>query len=304
MDRIKAMQVFIAVANKQGFAPAARHLDMSTSAVSRYVVNLEKQLGVQLIHRTTRSINLTDAGVTYLERCTQLVNDLEALESSAQIQDAKPTGEIKVTASVFLGKVLLVPVVRQFLEIYPDTKVNLLLVDRTVDLIEEGIDVAIRVGRLPDASYIARTLDNYKMTIVASPKYLERNGTPRSIKDLDKHNCLVDRVPQFGNRWPLVGKKGRVSKRVSGNFVTNDGETVRDLAKEGLGITYLPDFFVQDDINEHKLTPILTKSVSRTGEISVVYAPTKYASMRTRIFIDFLVENWPSRRRKRNKKTY
>lgn len=295
MDRIKAMQVFVAVADKQGFAAAARQLDMSTSAVSRYVVNLEKQLRVQLFYRSTRSVKLTDAGITYLERCKQLVNDLEALESGAQNQDAKPTGKIKVTAPVFLGKAVLVPVIRKFLDKYPDINVNLLLVDRTVDLIDEGIDVAVRVGRLPDASYIARTLDNYTMVMVAAPKYLMKHGSPNSIKDLDNHNCLVDRVPAFGDRWPLIGPNGRVSKRVRGNFVANDGETVRDLVKDGLGITYLPDFFVEDDIDEHRLQPILANAVSRSGEISVVYAPTKYTSMRTRLFIDFLVQNWPKR---------
>ncbi len=293
MDRIKAMQVFIAVAEKQGFAAAARHLDMSTSAVSRHVVNLENLLGVQLLHRTTRSINLTDAGASYLLRCTKVMRDLDALESGTQHRDAVPSGEIKVTASVFLAKNLLRPVIQQFLEQFRDTKINLLLVDRTVDLIDEGIDVAVRVGRLPDASYKARKLDHYKMAMVASPRYLEANGTPRSIKDLDNHNCLVDRVPHFGNRWPLAGTSGRVSKRVSGNFVAILGEIVRDLAIEGLGIVFLPDFFVQADIEAKRLTQILEKSVSRTGDISAVYAPTKYAATRTRAFIDFLVDNWP-----------
>lgn len=293
MDRVKAMKVFIAVAEKQGFAAASRHLEISTSAVSRYVADLETLLGVQLFRRTTRSIRLTDVGITYLERCTKIVNEIDALDDRAQHDAAEPAGEIRVTASVFLGKTLLVPVIRQFLESYPDVKVDLLLLDRTVDLVDEGIDAAIRVGRLPDASYIARTLDRYRMTLVAAPAYLEQHGTPRSIKELDAHNCLVDRVPRFGDRWPLNGPNGRVSKRVEGNFVVNDGETVRDLARGGLGVTYLPDFFVREDVKAQRLIPILSESVSRTGEISIVYPASRYESKRARAFIDFVVRCWP-----------
>lgn len=251
---------------------------------------------MQLFHRTTRRINLTDVGRSYLERCTQIVNDFEALDESTQALQASPSGEIKVTASVFIGKSLLVPVIRAFLETHPDMKVTLMLMDRTVDLVEEGIDVAIRVGQLPDTTLIARTLDTYELILTAATSYLKKHGTPRSIKALDNHNCLVDLVPSYVDRWPLKGEKGRVTKRVSGNFVVNDGETIRDMTIDGLGISLLPDFFVRSDIDSKKLKPILTNSVMRRGEISIVYPSTRYASRRVRAFIDFLVENWLAKR--------
>lgn len=296
MDKLKALEVFVAVADRQGFAAAARHLGMSTSAVSRYVIELEKDLGVQLFHRTTRRIELTDVGTSYLDRCIQIVSDVENLDDSTRSFQTGPTGEIKITASVFMGKSLLVPIIRDFLETHPDIKVTLLLLDRTVDLVDEGIDVAVRVGRLPDATYVARVLGIYKMVLAAAPGYLKRFGMPRTITELDKHNCLVDSVPRYFDRWPLMKGKGRVAKRVKGNFVVNDGEAVRDMAVGGLGVSFLPDFFVQKELDSNKLKPILTNSVTRQGEISIVYPPNRYASRRVRVFIDFIIENWPEKK--------
>jgi DNA-binding transcriptional LysR family regulator/N-acetylglutamate synthase-like GNAT family acetyltransferase len=289
MDRVKAMQVFVEVAERQGFAPAARHLGLSTSAVSRQVKDLEAWLGLQLLNRTTRRIDLTEAGKAYLARCSQIVGAVAELETSARALGEEPQGELRVTAPVFMGRHLLGPVLPGFLARYPKVKLRLHLLDRFVDLVDEGFDLALRIAHLPDSSLIARKLGETRILMTAAPSYLAEHGLPTSTVDLRRHNCLVDTVAGASDRWPLGQNKGGGTARVAGNFSANSGEMVRDMTLAGLGISRLPDFFVAQDVAEGRLVVVLEQIEERTAGIYALYPQTRHLSGPVRALIDELV---------------
>lgn len=286
MDRVKAMSVFVEVARSEGFAPAARHLGLSTSAVSRQVMELESWLGVQLLHRTTRRIGLTEAGQAYLDACIRIVDEVEELARSATAERGEPRGEVRVTAPVFMGRHLLGPVLPAFLARHANVRVRLHLLDRFVDLIGEGFDLALRIADLPDSSLIARKLGDTRLMLTAAPAYLESRGVPESIEDLKGHNCLVDLVAGHGDRWPLAGTKGPL--RVAGNFIVNDGQMVREMTQAGLGISLLPEFFVAGELAEGRLVSLLPERLDISAGIFAVYPPTRHLSSAVRALIDAL----------------
>jgi DNA-binding transcriptional LysR family regulator len=289
MDRVKAMQVFVEVAERQGFAPAARHLGLSTSAVSRQVKDLEAWLGLQLLNRTTRRIDLTEAGKAYLARCSWIVGAVAELETSARALGEEPQGELRVTAPVFMGRHLLAPVLPGFLARYPKVKLRLRLLDRFVDLVDEGFDLALRIAYLPDSSLIARKLGETRILMTAAPSYLAEHGLPTSAADLKRHNCLVDTVAGTGDRWPLGRRRDRGTIRVAGNFTANSGEMVREMTLAGLGISRLPDFFVARDVAEGRLVVVPEQSGERSAGIYALYPQTRHLSGPVRALIDALV---------------
>ena len=291
MDKIKAMQVFIEVARLEGFSAAARKMHLSTTAVSRYVMELEDWLDVQLFNRTTRHLSLTDAGRAYLERCMHIVDDVENLEKNSSDINENPRGKINVTAPEFMGRQLLGPILPEFLIKYPDIRINLQLVDRYVNLVDEGFDLALRIGNLPDSNLISRKLGDMHMMIVASPAYLKKYGKPETIYDLKKFNCIVDSVADYLDRWPLINKNSSTNIKVNSNLMINNGELVREMAIAGLGITLLPDFFVKDDIKNGKLVAILKDKINKKGTISAVYPKSRHLSSSIRVFVDFLIEH-------------
>ncbi len=289
MDKLKAMLVFAEVAKMESFSAAARQLHISTTAVSRHVMELEDWLGVQLINRTTRHLGLTDAGRAYLDRCTHIVDDVENLEMTSRDMQENPQGKLNVTAPVFMGRLFLSAILPRFLEKYPGIRINLQLVDRYVNLVDEGFDVGLRVGNLPDSNLISRKLGDMRMMMVASPTYIETHGEPKSIKELQNFNCIVDSVADYLDRWPLLNKNTPVNVRVDSNLSINNGELVREMALAGLGITLLPDFFVASDIKAGRLVPILKGKIDKRGTISAIYPQSRHLSSSVRVFVDFLV---------------
>jgi len=278
------------VAKLEGFSAAARHLHLSTTAVSRHIMELEHWLGVQLFHRTTRHLSLTDVGQAYLERCIRVVDDVENLEQTSHELNKNPQGKINVTAPVFMGRQFLGPLLPRFFKQYPRVKINLQLLDRYVNLIEEGFDVALRVSRLPDSNLISRKLGDMRMVMVASPSFIKTHGLPESLGELKNFNCIVDSVAEYQERWPLDDKNGHIYIKVNSNLGINNGELVREMALAGIGITLLPDFFVASDIRQGRLVTILKDKVNRQSTISVIYPQSRYLSGSVRVFIDFLVE--------------
>lgn len=291
MDKYKAMQVFVEVAKLEGFSNAARQLHISTTAVSRYVMELEDWLGVQLFNRTTRHLSLTEAGRAYLDRCNHIVDDIENLERTSRDMKEKPQGKINVTAPVFMGRRFLGEILPVFLEKYPGIRLNLQLVDRYVNLIDEGFDVALRISNQPVSNLISRKLGDMHMVMVASPAYLKTQGVPKTIKDLQNCNCIVDSVADYLDRWPLVNKNTQTNIRVPSNLSINNGELVREMALAGMGITLLPDFFVANDIKTGRLVEVLRDKINKQGTISVVYPQSRYLSSSVRVFVDFLIEH-------------
>lgn len=290
MDILKAMAIFAEVANQQGFAPAARVLNLSTSAVSRYVIDLEDWLGVQLLQRTTRKLSLTEDGAFYLKQCQQVLVDVDDIRQAADTK-TEPHGSLRITAPVFIAKHCLQDLLPGYLNRYPKVHVDLTVVDRFVNLVEEGFDLALRAGDLADSTLIARRLIDVDLALVASPSYLAEHGTPAKIDDLKSHNCLIDTVAGYVNRWPLTDGKKPKSLLVNGNIRVNSGEIVRTLAVAGLGVALLPRFIVLRDLRAGRLTSFLDGCVAFNAGLFAVYPQRRYVSANVRSFIDYLVEH-------------
>ncbi|MEW8192566.1 MAG: LysR substrate-binding domain-containing protein [Candidatus Thiodiazotropha sp.] len=290
MNILKGMTVFAEVVNQQGFAPAARALNLSTSAVSRHVFELESWLGVQLLQRTTRKLSLTEEGAMYLDRCNQVIADVDDIKNAALHRRAEPQGPLKLTAPVFIAKECLQELLPGYLNTYPKVSVELTAVDRFVDLVEEGFDLALRAGDLADSTLVARRLMDTKLVLVASPAYLASNGTPKTAVELKAHNCLIDTVSGYGDRWP-VGGRSNSRTTVQGNVRANSGETVKALALAGLGIALLPHFMVMKELHKGHLTSFLDEHIQFSAGLYAVYPQQRFVSANVRTFIDYLINH-------------
>jgi len=289
MDILKGMAVFSEVAKQHGFAPAARALNLSTSAVSRYVIDLEDWIGAQLFQRTTRKLSLTEEGKAYLERCRRVVAEVHDIQHAASDRKAEPQGPLRITAPVFIAKNFLQDLLPEFFIRFPKIELELVVVDRFVNLIEEGFDLAIRAGELEDSTLVARKLADAGLVLIAAPAYIEKYGIPKSGDDLTHHNCIVDTVPDYANRWPIMDKQKLKPIAVQGNIRVNSGEIVRSLALAGVGIALLPRFFVLDDIRNGRLTPLMEASIKSNAGIFVIYPKHRHISTNVRSFIDYLL---------------
>lgn len=294
MDRLGAMEVFITVAETGSFAAAARRLEISTSAASRKLADLEKWLGVTLLQRTTRKLSLTAAGQDMLERCRRITDEVEALGHRATQARAQPKGLLRVTASDFLARHWLGRVIATYVREYPDITVELIAADRPVDLVKEGFDIAIRAGQLKDSSLVARRIATTGARLVASPDYLETHGRPESPDQLRKHRCILEIGPSFGDRWP-VGESSRFPQVTRQPVVrVNSGEIARDLAVAGCGIAILPEFMVRATIEEGRLVSLLEQSVRYEMGVFIVYPQSKYLPINTRSFRDYVIAHGKS----------
>jgi len=286
MGSIKAMRAFVEVAKRGNFASAAAHLGISTSSISRLVQELEDWLGTALLRRTTRHLALTDAGERYFERCREIVAATDELHQDAKAQSDQPRGRLHIAAAAYPMRKQIAPLLPKFLRTYPDVRLHLHLQDRPVDLIAEGIDVAVRIGELADSSMIARKCGEVVLRLTAAPAFLAEHGTPKSLNELPSFPCLVDTVPKHGGRWP-IGRR----VNVDGPVTANDGEIIREMTLAGLGISYLPDFFVDDDIAEGRLIALFPEELDERFGIYTVFAARRQISAAARAFVDFMVEH-------------
>lgn len=291
MNVLKGMSIFVEVAKQQGFAPAARSLNLSTSAVSQYVIDLEDWLGVQLFQRTTRKLSLTDSGRAYLDRCRHVVTEVNNIKYAASERQVEPQGLLRITAPVFIAQSFLQNILPGYLNQYPKVDLELVAVDRFVDLIEEEFDLAIRAGVLENSTLVARKLMDVRLVVVASPAYLEQYGMPKKIVDLKNHNCLIDTVAGYSNRWPVAEKKNAKPIVVQGNVRVNSGDIVRSLALSGIGIAFLPEFFVNKDIHEGRLVSLFDSHVQFSGGLFTVYPQKRHLSANVRSFVDYLFDH-------------
>ncbi len=292
MRLFTAMRVFNTVAAHGNFAAAARELGMSTSSVSRHVMELEDELGVRLLNRTTRRLSLTEQGRQYHERSATILDDLDDLNSLTRDSQAKPTGRLKVTASLTLGESWLVPLLSAFYELYPEVVIVLDISDRLVDLVEEGFDVGIRSGELKESSLISRKLMEIRYIACASPGYCERNGLPEDLKELKQHRCIQYSHPSRGWETWWFDRDGReFDVAIEGIVSVNNTWAVRDLTLEGMGIGYLPDYMVERDIEEGRLLRLFEDYDASVDPVYAVYPHKRYLTAKTRAFVDFLVDN-------------
>lgn len=295
MDRLEAMRIFVTVVNRQGFAVAARELGVGVATVSKAVAALESHLGVALLNRTTRRLNITSDGELYLEWCSRILADLEEAETVVRHKASQPGGRIRIAAPMVFGQMHLARQVCDFMTRYPNIIVQLDLNDRYVDVVTEGFDLAVRIGRLEDSSLRNRRLAPFGLRICATPSYLARHGEPATPDELASHLCLVYTLSsrEEVGIWRFEGGDGRRYRiRVKPVLLANNSEVLKQAALAGLGIAILPSFLVEAEMKQGELQEILTSFRPQGGGIYAVYPPSLRLPVRARLFIDHLAERW------------
>jgi DNA-binding transcriptional LysR family regulator len=296
MDRFAALEAFVRVAETQSFSEAARRLGSSKSAVSRNVGALEAELGARLFNRTTRSLNLTEAGRAYFERVSRILADLDDADRALGQLQASPRGRLQVSAPMSFGFLHLAPALPEFLTRFPEVEVQLSMTDRFVDLVDEGFDVALRIGALPDSALMARRIAPIRRVICASPDYFHRHGTPQAPEELKAHECLRNNNVARTQEWRFVNPDGGPSVvAVSGRVSANNGDALRVLALSGFGIASLPTFIVGADLAAGALVSALDGFIPQDLAMSAVYPHSRHLSPKVRAFVDFLVERFAKR---------
>jgi DNA-binding transcriptional LysR family regulator len=289
VDRLLAMSVFSTVVEQGSFARAAEKLGVSVSACSRQVAELEAHLGTRLLHRTTRKLSLTESGALYHERCLELLAGVEDAEREASSSASQAKGTLKISCSINFGVRHLAPAVGDFLAANPELKLDVSLADRYVDLVEEGYDLAIRIGQVITPTLIARKLGDTRMVPCASPAYLARHGTPTRPADLARHACLTYEYLAMRNLWRFRDRRGReVAVRVAGPMHANNGDLLAAAAMAGIGIAMEPDFIVAEDLAEGRLVALLPDYEPPSASIYAVYPSRRHLSAKVRVFVDFL----------------
>ncbi len=293
MDKFESMRAFTRVVEHEGFAAAAREMGLSRSAVNKLVINLENQLGVQLLHRSTRRVSPTETGLAFYERCLNILADLEEAELSVSQLQEEPKGILKINAPMSFGMLHLAPAIADFLTRYPDLKAQVTLEDRFVDPIEEGYDVLIRVAEPPtSASLIVHHLAPVQRILCASPDYLHHHTTPTHPNDLKQHSCLHYGYLATGNSWKLFGQDGEYTIPVNGMLCSNNGEVLREAALNGLGITLLPEFLIETQLQSGQLLPVLNQYSTPDISLCVIYPVNRHLSAKTRVLTDFLQQRF------------
>ena len=294
MDRFQALSVFVAVSEKGSFSAAAAQLGISRNMASRHIMALEEHLSARLINRTTRSVSLTSLGAAYYERARMILAELAAADREASLQSLTPRGRLRVNAPVAFGTRHVAPGLKGYMDAFPEVEVELTLNDRYVDLVDEGYDLAIRIGRLTDSSLVARQLGEIGTSVCASPAYLAAHGTPQHPADLERHDCLGYAYAASRGIWRFTGPDGDIEVKVRPRLWSNNGDCLTAAAIAGCGIVPQPDFLVRDALADGRLERILgSYNIPRLG-LYAIYPHSRQLSLRVRTFIDHLVTGFAS----------
>jgi DNA-binding transcriptional LysR family regulator len=286
------MKVFIHVVETGSFSTAANLLKMTPSAVSKLITRVENRLGVLLFKRSTRYMALTTEGSRFYESCVRILDDIEEAEQSISDENKEPKGLLRINLSLPFGTHHVIPLISLFRKKYPRISLDLSLTDALVDLQREQVDVAIRMGPLSDSSYHARKLGDSRLAIVASPKYVSTYGTPKTPYELINHKCFNFNFRRSLDEWPFLISEKMEHLPVKAEISTNNGETMRQLTLDGLGISRLAMFHISEDIKTGKLIELLHEfNPTDREEIHAIYTEQRYIAARVRVFIDFLVEH-------------
>lgn len=292
MDVLSAMRVFQTVADRGGFSAAAAQLNLSKASVSKQVSALEDHLGARLLNRTTRRLALTEVGQAYLARVRSILDDVAETESAVGRHHAAPCGTLKVNAPMSFALLHLSPALCDFMKRYPDLTVELNLTDRRVDLVEEGVDVAVRIGRLADSSLIARRIAPARLAVCAAPAYLAEHGSPRTPADLAGHDCCVYTVGERRDEWRFTGPDGGHTVHVAGRLRADNGQILRDAVLAGHCIGLFPTFMVGADLREGRLVRVLESYDIGEAGLYAIYPPGRHLSAKVRAFVDYLAERF------------
>lgn len=293
IDHAGEMAAFVRVVEARGFSAAAPALGLTPSAVSKLVTRLETRLGVRLLQRTTRALHLTAEGEQFFDSARRIVGEIEQLENRLTEGRGTPHGLLRVTTSLAFATHQLAPVVSEFLARYPRIQLELLPTDRVIDMIEEGVDIAVRIGRLGDTSFMARKIGEDKRLICASPAYLARYGTPRTPQELVRHQCIVSRELTHLNRWAFKAGTEVTEIEVAGPLAVSEGEAQLQMALQGVGIVRLTRLTVAQAIREGKLISLLEAQSADSGvPIHAVYPHRRHLPSKVPAFVDFLIEKF------------
>src|SRR5947207_10618300 len=295
MDRLAGIEVFAKVVESGSFAKAADRLGLSTSGASRQVAELEAHLQTRLLNRTTRRVSLTESGRQFYERAVQLMADLAEAEQEASSAAVVPRGTIRLTTSVNFGVRHVAPAIAEFLERYPDVRFDVSLSDRVVDLVEEGLDLAIRIGAPVADNLVARKLGETRMVPCASPGYLAKHAAPKTPEDLAHHNCFTYEYVSPRHVWRFRDRSGAErAVRVAGRLHSNNGDLLAEVAARGTGIVFEPAFIVGPEVRAGRLVPLLQDFVPPPVPIYALYPSRKHLSAKVRRFVEFLIERFSS----------
>jgi len=291
MDVMSSMAVFRRVVEAKNFSAVARETNMSQSTVSKHIASLEERLGTKLLNRSTRSLKLTEAGKEYYHHCIRILNDFQEAEASVGKGKIKPTGTLRISTSAAFGRIFILPHLDEFFNAYPDINIDLLFDDDYVDLVKEGIDLAIRIGPLADSTLIARKLSTSRRVVVASTDYLIKNGRPKKPADLVKHNCLFYSLQKSPDLWYFNSiQEGDESIRVSGRLKASSPDAVCDATREGLGISILCEWYAQQYIKSGQLKAILPEYRPTSYDVHAVYPERRFVPQKVKRMIAFLAE--------------
>lgn len=293
MDRFQTITAFAKVVEAGSFARAAERLELSVSAVSRQVAELEAHLDSRLLNRTTRRLSLTESGRVFYERCVQLLGDLQEAEHSAHAGTIKPRGTLRLTCAVTFGERHLAPAIVELIGRYPEMQFDIELSDRVVDLVDEGFDAAVRIGQVGSQNLVGRRVGVTRLICCAAPSYLRLRGEPKKPEDLAAHTCLTYEYSPLRNVWPFRDQHGRDrSVKITGPIQANSGRFLETLAIDGVGIVFEPDFIVGPNLRAGRLVPLLRGFDPRPTDIYVVYPSRRHLSAKVRAFADFLAERF------------
>lgn len=296
MGRLSEMEAFVAVVDQGGFTDAARRLNLSKSAISKHVAALEERLAVRLLNRTTRRVSPTDIGLAFYDRAIAVLKDANEADEMVTAMQSDPRGQLRISAPVSFGMRHLMPVITEFLATYPSVSINVVFEDRFTELVAEGYDAALRIGQLEDSSLRMRTLASAQIVLVASPDYLAKHGTPKTIDDLSDHTLLHYSLTTSGNVWRLISPSGEERQvRVGGRLTANNGDALMLAAEQGLGIANTPSFILCDAMKSGRLVQVLPDLPARELGIHLVYPEGRYLQPKLRVLIDFLAEKYRGR---------
>lgn len=290
MDRFHLMTVFVAVAEEEGFAAAARRLRMSPPAVTRSIAFLEERLGVRLLTRTTRLVRITDAGARYLEDARRILLEADEADEAAAGINARPRGHLAVTAPVLFGKIYVMPIITAYQTTFTDTTVSALFLDRVVNLVDEGLDVGIRIGSLPDSSLRAIRVGQVRRVVCASPAFLKTHGSPKTPADLAQHPLIAATSVSAGSEWTFAKGKEKIGLRLGPRILVNTNDGALEAAKSGFGLTRLLSYQVASELAAGTLKTVLTDFEEPSLPVQVIHREGRHGSAKVRCFVDLAVE--------------
>lgn len=298
---IHSLNLFLEVMRHRSFTVVAKQQGIAPSSVSRAIANLEKELGIRLFQRSTRKLVPTEAGLIYFERISPVIQELEAAKQIATDVNKEPKGTLRITSSTVYGQMVIAPLLPVLTKKYPSLNIELLLTDAYLDLIEERIDVAIRLGSLQDSSYIARKLNTMAFTICASPDYIDAHGMPGEPDDIRDHNCLIFPRTGYNTNWLFKDSKNKIEEiPINGQCLITNSQAIKQCTISGMGLALLPDWLVEGDINSGTLIKLFDGfTVTATdfdSGVYILYPSREYVPLKTQAFIDHLIESTRNKR--------